>query len=334
MAAETRGARRRVPVRPAALALACAFVGLQIAVPARTAREPRVRAAATPDAGLGVVIDLFGALEGVGAAAPMLEAASDLVRPAPVRALAKPPSTPRPRAPANGVPVREAPDDEAPALEPREPPEDWNGVAAVNDPGAETTVAGGQSDVRWYQCPKWVGEDAAAVAAPVGELELARLTADSRRNSIGIPDPAVRDASGNPRYEWWRESGQAGVYTCNFVFPGHTYRITVSGTYGYAGSSAARADAECATGTSDGVWLRNRYGEAGEIDDPLDLHVEGYPQNWQPVSPDSVGCSTTRTYSVDWTPLRPGPLWLGIRDASGAEGDNMGQLSIEVRRLR
>lgn len=193
---------------------------------------------------------------------------------------------------------------------------------------------------RPYQCPKRTEE--AVVDVPgdtVGEIDIAHVTVDSRRNATEIPSPGeARNPDGTWQIDHWNESGHFGIYTCNWALPGSHYRITVTGTFRYAYPESYRsmADAECARGIDGGQWQRDTYGPIGAATDSLDLYVNHVDVDWQPVYSSMMwpGCDDLHTYVLEsWTPQSLGPINFKIYDAAYAEHDNVGELHVLIERL-
>lgn len=211
---------------------------------------------------------------------------------------------------------------------------------------------------RSYQCPKWVEQPVVADPRSIaGEIEFANVMIDSRHD-FGLPVPAYQemDFSQDPSaphypHKWHphQQTGHVGIYTCNYAMPDVRYKITVTGTYsqdeeitGRLGPQYAMADAECSTGVTEGDtgWERNRF----DIFDPtfqndidsFDLTV-GYDQvDWKPVvDVNSDGCADdeAHTYVIEWSPRWHGPIHFGIYDFAYDEGDNRGELCMDIEKL-
>jgi len=114
------------------------------------------------------------------------------------------------------------------------------------------------------------------------------------------------------------------------VQAGLSYRLTVSGTYRYAASTALRADAECST--RDGkTWRALAVGDTTATTGLLDLWVSGR-RAWSPTSSTGGGCNATgHTYQRIMTFATTAPLQLQIFDPSRL--DDYGSLKVIVQRV-
>lgn len=212
------------------------------------------------------------------------------------------------------------------------------------------------SGVRGYQCPKWV-EEPLAPQGVVGEIEAADVMMDTR-TEFGLPLPSYQEMDytkdpSSPYYphRWspYQNSGHRGIYTCNYAMPDVQYKITVMGSYtqnesvtNELGPQYAMADAECATGMTAGdtTWKRNRFDftnpSFSEKQDALDLRIDYHDIDWRPVVDNNGdGCADDpqHTYTTIWVPKWHGPIHFGIYDFAYAEGDNRGELCMDIQKL-
>lgn len=225
----------------------------------------------------------------------------------------------------------------------------WDPWSAVNDRRSETvstpvdtalappTVVNplgrqpGPAYFAPYSCPKWFGQS--PVAGVVGELRSATLKLDARRNATEVPHPAWNPDVDVPLpttfenyrlrdgYEYWRETGHNGIYTCNVATPGPVYQVRVTGLYTYneeawsaennklrpsppplpfhppeglnfEGTDLVLADAECSTTADDATWVRRR--------DVLGTNPE---RDWRDLWINEWANKASGGEGVDWTPV-------------------------------
>ena len=123
---------------------------------------------------------------------------------------------------------------------------------------------------------------------------------------------------------------QSRVTTPFKVQAGLRYKLTVSGTYRYAASTTARADAECST--RDGKkWTTLAAGDTSAATGLLDLWVAGH-RAWLPTSSTGGGCNATgHSYQRTLTFPTTAPLQLWISDTT--HPDDSGSLKVVLQRV-
>jgi hypothetical protein len=182
----------------------------------------------------------------------------------------------------------------------------------------------------------------AGVADNAGSLSLRILKAGADTRGVpsaavppAVPEP-VADATALPDGPAALDetvtvpaAERAGALTTQVLQAGVTYRLTVSGTFGYG---SGFADAECARGQASSRWERDLSVDPFHPDaDHLDLYVDGRDLLADPVRYSSSRCdSTTHTYRWDYTPERTGRARFAIWDPTPA--DNSGALTVRVAR--
>ena len=117
-----------------------------------------------------------------------------------------------------------------------------------------------------------------------------------------------------------------GSSTSKWVQAGHSYDITMTGTYNYGGASA---DAECSQTTGDSRWRRSRdWGITTGDTDLLDLKLG---TGVDPVSTTAGGTDCdwqNHTYTWRWTPDHDQLLKAFVYDTNYS--DNSGELTVNV----
>lgn len=126
-------------------------------------------------------------------------------------------------------------------------------------------------------------------------------------------------------------STAAGSPTVAALVRGITYRITVTGTYGY-GLDNGRADAECSNLPPDHSYTPHRFAALEPTEDLLDLYVNGIAVDWQPTKgSDPLGCnSVDHTYATMLTPSVTRQALFSIRERDNAHGDNTDGLTVRL----
>lgn len=136
-----------------------------------------------------------------------------------------------------------------------------------------------------------------------------------------------------PRQEVWRQNrdhfkvrpgNRRGVVSTMRVRKGQRVRVVVTGTHR---SNGTRADATCVR-TAAG-WVPEDPGNA-LAQDPLELYVEGEPQDWRSVGAGSP-CSEAHTYVTRVQATKNGPIRLGVLDLD--HRDNKGGLDVTLHRI-
>jgi hypothetical protein len=153
------------------------------------------------------------------------------------------------------------------------------------------------------------------VRRPVGPANLA--------GGPALEDETVRVDATSP----------AGALTAGSFTAGETYLIEASGTWQYANSPQALADAECSRSPNDGTWRRNRSvhrSDAGSHH--LDLYVDGIDLLAKEDTNSGEGCDlAAHMYRWEFTPTRSGRMSLQLWDPS-TYADNSGGLDVRVIR--
>jgi len=144
------------------------------------------------------------------------------------------------------------------------------------------------------------------------------------------PPPYVYTSSAFPQIVSVASRRTSHLTTPFIVQAGLRYRFTVSGTYRYAASTTARADAECST--SDGkTWSALAAGDTTASTGLLDLWVAGR-RLWWPTVASGGGCNATNhTYTRTLTFPTTAPLQLWVNDPT--HGDDLGALKVVVQRV-
>ncbi|HEX2177763.1 MAG TPA: hypothetical protein VHG70_17815 [Nocardioidaceae bacterium] len=123
---------------------------------------------------------------------------------------------------------------------------------------------------------------------------------------------------------------RVGVTTQGALQAGRPYLVEVSGSYRYAKSRQARADAECSTAPRSD-WDRHRSVRRRSWDDHLEVYVDG--NDLQGDSDNASDCDTdTHTYRWIYQPTRDGRVPLRIWDPV-RHNDNAGKLDVRITDL-
>ena len=128
---------------------------------------------------------------------------------------------------------------------------------------------------------------------------------------LELADVVVLDAFGEATFRFPLKANQE-------------YLFVAEGRYSYG--PAGDADAECSNGPGDPFFRRERYP-----DNLLDLTLNGYAHEWQPVAPTLEGCSATHTYTFSGTPATTEWTRVNIKDTY--HGDNSGRLVVALYRV-
>lgn len=131
-----------------------------------------------------------------------------------------------------------------------------------------------------------------------------------------------------------------GVLSNAILVNGTTYRLEVSGTYVWTGGvgSSDKADAECSVNPSgipgyfppDSTWIPDRFAAAYGAS-ILDLTVDGFSLEWNPITPDAEGCNT-QDHRYDSFILMNQTRKISFRILDGSRGDNSGSLTVKIFR--
>jgi hypothetical protein len=103
-----------------------------------------------------------------------------------------------------------------------------------------------------------------------------------------------------------------------------TYVFLTSGRYRYG--PGGFADVECSEGPDDPQFRRDRYGPT-----TLDLLVNGKAFDWQPLDPDSNGCSPSNMFRLVLPVAQDTSVNLRIDDIW--HGDNLGSVTVMIFRV-
>jgi hypothetical protein len=123
---------------------------------------------------------------------------------------------------------------------------------------------------------------------------------------------------------------RVGVTTQGALQAGRPYLVEVSGSYRYAKSRQARADAECSTAPRSD-WDRHRSVRRRSWEDHLEVYVDG--NDLQGDSDNGSDCDTdTHTYRWIYQPTRDGRVPLRIWDPV-RHNDNAGNLNVRITDL-
>lgn len=128
---------------------------------------------------------------------------------------------------------------------------------------------------------------------------------------LELADVVVLDAFGEATFRFPLQANQE-------------YLFVAEGRYSYG--PAGDGDAECSSGPGDPFFRRERYP-----DNLLDLTLNGYAHEWQPIAPTLEGCSATHTYTFSGTPATTEWTRVNIKDTFS--GDNSGRLVVALYRV-
>ena len=144
------------------------------------------------------------------------------------------------------------------------------------------------------------------------------------------PPPYVYTSSAFPQIVSVASRRTSHLTTPFLVQAGLRYKFTVSGTYRYAASTTARADAECST--SDGkTWKALAPGDVSSMTGRLDLWVERH-RYWAAAPSTGGGCSATKhSYTRTLSFPTTGPLHFFVNDTTRT--DDSGTLTVTIQRV-